>query len=99
MIIINIAEIRCKKGKSACRRLRKNKKIPAIIYGRNQNGGNQNPILIEIDHDEFINQECKFDFYHTIIIMINGEENKVKVQELQRHPFKPKITHIDFLRI
>lgn len=93
MLIIN-AEIRKNYGKSASRRLRKINQLPAVIYGNNLK-----PILIKINHDDIINKENKAEFYETLILIINEQKNKVRIQAIQRHPFKPKLIHIDFLLI
>ncbi|SPP31436.1 50S ribosomal protein L25 [Arsenophonus endosymbiont of Aleurodicus floccissimus] len=93
MLTIN-AEIRKEQGKGASRRLRKDNKLPAIVYG-----GHQEPVSIELSHDEIINQESKPEFYEVLTLVVGGEKTKVKVQAVQRHPFKPKLTHIDFLRV
>ncbi|MEG0279922.1 MAG: 50S ribosomal protein L25 [Morganella sp. (in: enterobacteria)] len=92
MITIN-AELRKDQGKGASRRLRRANKFPAIVYG-----GNQEPVSIELDHDKLINLENKPGFYDVVTLVVDGKETKVKVQAVQRHPFKPKLTHIDFLR-
>ncbi|EKF63224.1 50S ribosomal protein L25 [Serratia plymuthica A30] len=43
--------------------------------------------------------EAKPEFYsEAVTLVIDGKETKVKVQAVQRHPFKPKLTHIDFVR-
>ncbi|MDR5616135.1 50S ribosomal protein L25 [Arsenophonus sp.] len=93
MLTIN-AEIRKEQGKGASRRLRKDNKLPAIVYG-----GDQEPVSIELSHDEIINQESKPEFYEVLTLVVDGKKSKVKVQAVQRHPFKPKLTHIDFLRV
>ncbi|MGP1956698.1 MAG: 50S ribosomal protein L25 [Arsenophonus sp. NC-PE1-MAG3] len=93
MLIIN-PRIRKEQGKGASRRLRKDNKLPAIVYG-----GEQDPVSIELSHDEVINQESKLEFYEALTLLIDGKETKVKVQAVQRHPFKLKLTHIDFLRL
>lgn len=93
MLTIN-AEIRKEQGKGASRRLRKDNKLPAIVYG-----GDQEPVSIELSHDEIINQESKPEFYEVLTMVVDGKKTKVKVQAVQRHPFKPKLTHIDFLRV
>ncbi|MGP1939510.1 MAG: 50S ribosomal protein L25 [Arsenophonus sp. ET-DL9-MAG3] len=93
MLTIN-AEIRKKKGKGPSRRLNKKNKLPAIIYG-----GNKEPISIKLNHDEVINQENKQEFYEILTLLIDGKKTKVKVQAIQRHLFKPKLMHIDFLRV
>ncbi|KPD02536.1 50S ribosomal protein L25 [Moellerella wisconsensis] len=87
------ANLRTEQGKGASRRLRRANKFPAIVYG-----GNQEPVAIELFHDDVINQEPKAEFYEVLTLVIDGKETKVKVQAIQRHPFKPKLTHIDFLR-
>lgn len=93
MFTIN-AEIRKEKGKSASRRLVFNNKIPAIIYG-----GKEKPIAIEIFKDKIIKLHNKEEFYIDILIIIINEkkEYKVKIKEIQHHPFKNKILHIDFI--
>lgn len=82
-------------GKGASRRLRRNNKFPAIVYG-----GGKKPVAIKLDHDSTKNMEVKPGFYDEILtLVINGKPNKVKVQAVQRHPCKPKLAHIDFLRV
>ncbi|EMI5492741.1 50S ribosomal protein L25 [Providencia stuartii] len=93
MLTIN-AIARTEQGKGASRRLRRANQFPAIVYG-----GNQEPISVTLNHDEVINQEGKAEFYEVLNLVIDGKETKVKVQAVQRHPFKPKVTHIDFLRV
>ncbi|PWC10339.1 50S ribosomal protein L25 [Brenneria roseae subsp. americana] len=89
------AEARKEQGKGASRRLRIAGKFPAIVYG-----GSEAPVAIELDHDIVKNQELKPGFYgETVILSIDGKEIQVKVQAVQRHVFKPKLTHIDFIRV
>ncbi|MFC0179433.1 50S ribosomal protein L25 [Thorsellia kenyensis] len=92
MLKIN-AEVRKEQGKSASRRLRRADKFPAIVYG-----GNEAAVSVELDHNQIINMEPNPAFYDVVALVIDGKEHKVKVQAVQRHPFKPKITHIDFVR-
>jgi len=93
MFTIN-AEVRKDQGKGASRRLRVANKFPAIIYG-----GNEAPIAIELDHDAVMNVQVKPEFYsEALTIAVDGKEVKVKAQAVQRHPFKPKLFHIDFVR-
>ena len=93
MFTIN-AEVRKEQGKGASRRLRVANKFPAIVYG-----GNEAAISIELDHDAVMNQQVKPGFYDEVLTLsIDGTEVKVKVQAVQRHPFKPKLAHIDFVR-
>ena len=93
MFTIN-AEVRKEQGKGASRRLRAANKFPAIIYG-----GEAAPVAIELEQDKVWNQQTKEGFYTEVLtIVIDGKEEKVKVQAVQRHPFKPKLSHIDFVR-
>ncbi|VAY02222.1 50S ribosomal protein L25 [Arsenophonus endosymbiont of Aleurodicus dispersus] len=93
MLTIN-AEIRKERGKGNSNRLRKDNKLPAIVYG-----GDKEPIAIELSHDVVINQESKPEFYEIFTLVVEGEKHKVKVQDVQRHPFKPKLIHIDLLLV
>lgn len=93
MFTIN-AEKRKEQGKGASRRLRAANKFPAIIYG-----GSEAAISIELDHDSVMNLQSKPGFYEEVLtLVVDGTEVKVKVQAVQRHPFKPKLSHIDFVR-
>ncbi|WP_455814297.1 50S ribosomal protein L25 [Pseudomonas graminis] len=93
MFTINV-EARKEQGKGASRRLRVANKFPAIIYG-----GNEAAIAIEMDHDSVMNLQAKPGFYDEVLtLVVDGKETKVKVQAVQRHPFKPKLHHIDFVR-
>jgi len=87
------AKTRDKNGKSASRRLRIQNKFPGIIYG------NKKPSLyIALNHNEIINAQLNSNFYKNIlIIIINNKKYEVKFQAIQRHPYKLKILHIDFL--
>ncbi|MGY5956202.1 50S ribosomal protein L25 [Kosakonia sp. BK9b] len=93
MFTIN-ADVRKEQGKGASRRLRAANKFPAIVYG-----GTEAPIAIELDHDKLWNLQSKAEFYSEVVtIAVDGKEVKVKVQAVQRHPYKPKLSHIDFVR-
>lgn len=88
------AQVRKEQGKGASRRLRTANKFPAIIYG-----GKDAAVSIELDHDKLLNMQAKPEFYSEILkINVDGKIEKVKVQAVQRHPYKPKLQHIDFLR-
>lgn len=94
MLTIN-AEVRKEQGKGASRRLRRvANKFPAIVYG-----GQEAAIAIELDHDQVMNMQAKEGFYSEVLaLVIDGKEVNVKVQAVQRHPYKPKLHHIDFVR-
>ncbi|MEZ8857153.1 50S ribosomal protein L25 [Vibrio atlanticus] len=89
------AVVRTELGKGASRRLRHAGKFPAVIYG----GEAAAAVAIELVHADVINQMDKPEFYETITLVIDGAEVKVKPQDVQRHAFKPKVEHMDFIRI
>ncbi|CUX96845.1 50S ribosomal protein L25 [Candidatus Doolittlea endobia] len=93
MFTIN-AVIRKYQGKGESRRLRRANKFPAIIYG-----GTEAPIAIALDHDIVLNTQFKEGFYADVLdLLIDNKRSKVRVQAVQRHPCKPKLIHIDFVR-
>lgn len=94
MFTIN-AEIRKDQGKSASRRLRHENKFPAIVYG-----GDEAPVAIELNHDDMFNMQAKPEFYSEVLsLVIDDKKTKIKIQAVQRHPFKPKVLHMDFVRV
>ncbi|EPX7647014.1 50S ribosomal protein L25, partial [Escherichia coli] len=53
----------------------------------------------ELDHDKVMNMQAKAEFYSEVLtIVVDGKEINVKAQDVQRHPYKPKLQHIDFVR-
>lgn len=90
------AVVRTELGKGASRRLRRaNERVAAIIYG-----GDAEPMPIAIDKPAMYKAIEDESFYSSIItIDVAGTQEKVVVRDLQRHPFKPLITHADFLRV
>lgn len=89
------AELRGDVGKGASRRLRRLGRVPGIVYGTSQE---TTPIVIA--HDELANQLQHEAFAsHVLTIHIGGKSEKVVLKDLQRHPFRPTIVHVDFLRI
>ena len=89
------AEVRSDLGKGASRRLRREGKVPAVIYG-----GNQDAQSITLDHDSLFHHLEHEAFYsHILNIEVAGAKESVVLKDLQRHPAKPIITHADFLRV
>ncbi|WP_336367184.1 50S ribosomal protein L25/general stress protein Ctc [Marinobacter sp. C2H3] len=83
-------------GKGASRRLRREeRKIPAIIYG-----GEKEATPISIWHNELKKAlENEAFFSHILTIELGGKKESVILKDLQRHPYKPLLTHADFLRV
>lgn len=89
------AERRTEQGTSASRRLRKTGKLPGILYG-----GHKDPVAITLDHNEVILQLRNDAFYsHILTVNLDGQAEKAILRDLQRHPFKPTLIHIDLLRV
>ncbi|GAB4221946.1 MAG: 50S ribosomal protein L25 [Francisella sp.] len=82
-------------GTGASRRLRREGKIPAVVYG-----GEKGAVSIVIDHDKLLHlTEDKSFFSSEITLDIDGAEEKVIIKALQRHPYKVKLIHADFMRV
>ena len=91
---INV-ERRAVEGKGASRRLRSAGKIPAIVYG-----GELKPVSIQLDHEPVWLASQNEWFYSSILdLSLNGDMQKVLLRDLQRHPFKQQIMHLDFQRV
>ncbi|MDN4501269.1 50S ribosomal protein L25/general stress protein Ctc [Alteromonadaceae bacterium BrNp21-10] len=89
------ATVRTDLGKGASRRLRHADKVPAIIYGAGKEA-----ISLTLDHSKVLQaQEFEAFYSHVLTLNIEGKKVEALVKDMQRHPFKPKITHIDFLRV
>jgi len=91
-----VAFERAKQGTGASRRLRITGRTPGIVYG----GENGQPQLIELDHNALFHAIKKEAFHSSILEMeIDGSSHKVLLRDLQMHPFKPLVLHIDFQRV
>jgi large subunit ribosomal protein L25 len=89
------AELRNDIGRGASRRLRQANKIPAVIYGADKEA-----VTLALDHNKTMHALSHEAFYSHILTLNMGKtKEKVILKALQRHPVKPRIQHIDFLRI
>ena len=90
-----IAQSRSDSGKGASRRLRRTGLVPGIIYGTGSD-----PQSISVQHNELAHQLENEAFYSSILsVEIDGKAQKVVLKNLQRHPARPFIMHLDLLRI
>jgi large subunit ribosomal protein L25 len=90
-----VAFERAKQGTGASRRLRITGKVPGIVYG-----GAAAPALIELDHNALWFALKKEAFHATVLDMeVAGKEAKVLLRDVQYHPYKPQVTHVDFQRV
>jgi len=89
------AEVRNDKGKGASRRLRRTGKVPGILYG-----AGEPPVELAFDHNELRNNLSYEAFYsHILKIKVGKDEHQAIVKDLQRHPAKPIIMHLDLMRV
>jgi large subunit ribosomal protein L25 len=82
-------------GTGASRRLRRTGKVPAIVYGAGQ--GAQ---VIELDHKATLMQLRQEAFHASILTMnIDGKKQNVLLRDVQMHPWKQEVLHVDFQRV
>jgi len=90
-----VAFERSKQGTGASRRLRNAGKVPGIVYG-----GEGEPQLIELDHNALWQAIKKEAFHSSVLEMdLGGKSSQVLLRDLQIHPFKQQVLHIDFQRV
>ncbi len=89
------ATSRSVEGKGASRRLRRDGAIPGIVYG-----GKAEPQLIQLDQEKIWLAQQNEWFYSSILDLdIDGKVVNVLLRDIQRHPYKQLIMHLDFQRI
>ncbi|AYR21447.1 50S ribosomal protein L25/general stress protein Ctc [Alcaligenes faecalis] len=82
-------------GTSASRRLRHAGQVPAIVYG-----GEEQPVVISLDHNEIYHNLRKEAFHASILTMeLDGKAEKVLLRSVQWHPYKQQVLHVDFQRV
>jgi len=86
---------RVAQGTSASRRLRRTGKVPGIVYGE---GKEAQPV--EMDHNDLWHQ-LKHEAAHSSVLTldIDGAKESVLLRDVQRHPYRPQILHVDFNRV
>ncbi len=90
-----VAFERAKQGTGASRRLRNSGKTPGIVYG-----GKGEPQLIELDHNALWHALKKEAFHASILEMdLAGQTSKVLLRDVQYHPFKQLVLHVDFQKV
>ena len=86
---------RAKQGTGASRRLRNTGRTPGIVFG-----GTAAPAVIELDHNSLWFALQKESFHAALLDMeLNGNTEKVVLRNVQYHPFKPLVLHVDFQRV
>lgn len=89
------AEPRTDAGKGASRRLRREGKVPAILYG-----GKKKAESLALDHNEIWNH-LKHEAFHSHVLHVNikGKMEQAILKDVQAHPFKPEVLHLDLQRV
>ena len=89
------AKKRTESGKGAARKLRGAQQIPGIVYGHNRE-----PQMLAIDWRELERMLERVSPETTVIELdIEGSTSRTLIREIQRHPFKRQILHVDFLEL
>lgn len=83
------------KGSSSSRRLRREGRVPAVLYG-----GAKGSVMLTFDHDA-IHHHLENEAFHTSIltVTVDGEADQAILRDVQMHPYKPKVLHMDLQRI
>ena len=90
-----VAEFRETQGKGASRRLRHDGKVPAILYG-----GHSEAKALTLSHQKLLIMLDNERFYSTILSLKVGDQTQAAIlKDVQRHPYKNAIVHVDFQRV
>jgi large subunit ribosomal protein L25 len=89
------AEPRTDLGKGASRRLRREGKVPGVIYG-----AGKEPASISLEQNVLLHQlENEAFFSHILTVKVGKKEEQAILKDLQRHPSKPVVLHVDLQRV
>ena len=89
------AEPREDVGKGASRRLRRTGRVPAVVYG-----GDKDPTAVSLDHNDLLKHLEHQAFYsHILNLKVGRKKEKVVLKDVQRHPFKAQLLHMDLQRV
>ena len=89
------AEVRSGKGTAASRRARRDGKVPVVVYG----GGEDEQYLL-VDHNKIMHQ-LEIEAFHSALVQIklDGDLQRAVLRDVQMHPFKARVMHLDFQRV
>ncbi len=89
------ASVRSDSGKGASRRLRHAGQVPAVLYGANKEA-----VSLTLAHNKVFQAQENEGFYsHILTLNVDGQKVEAIIKDMQRHPFKPVIMHLDFQRV
>ena len=89
-------ETRTGAGKGVARKLRRAGRVPGVIYG----GGGDN-VLVSMKAREAVNVLQSVPVEETVfeLSVDGGEVERARIREVQVHPYRPELLHVDFLRV
>jgi large subunit ribosomal protein L25 len=89
------AQSRKLQGTGASRRLRRDGKVPGIVYG-----GKDEPKVIELDHNDLM-LKLRKEAMHSSILTLNldGQKQQVLLRAVNMHPWRQQVQHVDFQRV
>ncbi len=90
-----IAQARAEQGSGASRRLRNAGRVPAIVYGAGKDAQ-----AVTLDHNT-IYHALRVEAFHASVLSLNidGQVEKVLLRDVQHHPFRQLVLHVDFQRV
>jgi large subunit ribosomal protein L25 len=89
------AELRERAGKGASRALRREGRVPAVIYG-----GKEEPLAIHVEAKELVRQLNTGHFMNSIVMVeVSGKQVRALPKDVALHPVTDRPTHVDFLRL
>ncbi|MCL6556902.1 MAG: 50S ribosomal protein L25/general stress protein Ctc [Burkholderiales bacterium] len=89
------ATVRTAQGTGASRRLRRAGRVPGILYGAKAPA-----VTLELDHDDLYHMLKQEAFHASILTLeVDGKKEQVLLRDVQMHPWKPQVLHVDFQRV
>ena len=89
------AETRDRAGKGASRALRREGRVPAVIYG-----GNEEPLAIHVEEKLLVRQLGTGHFFNSIVeVEVGGKTVRTLPKDVAFHPVSDRPLHADFLRL
>ena len=93
--LVLTAETRERGGKGASRELRRNGRVPAVVYG-----GKEEPLMIHVEEKLLMKQLMSGHFMNSIVMVeVDGKQVRTLPKDVAFHPVKDRPIHADFLRI
>lgn len=90
-----VAETRDMSGKSAAKAARRQGGVPAVVYG-----GDAAPEMLVLDHNDVVKHlEHEAVYSHVLDLTVDGKTQKALLKDVQRHPARAQILHMDFMRV